>query len=435
VSGKHRPVGVDLFAGAGGMSLGFEQAGFDVAAAVEYDPVHCATHEFNFPNCATICRSVADIDATYIRGASRIGDAGVDAVFGGAPCQGFSLIGKRALDDARNALVYHFVRLVVELRAKYFVFENVRGLTIGEHRRFLEEIIAEFRGNGYRVVEDYCVLNAAHYGVPQDRHRLFLLGARKGCRLPEYPERTHRAPSADGPEPGDLFLRETPTVWDALLDLPEADDYDELLERDHVRVRFKSPSDYATPLRGIERDSADLSIPRLFDANLLTSSLRTIHTELSRQRFARTRHGETEPVSRFRKLDPKGICNTLRAGTASDRGAFTSPRPIHPFSPRCITVREAARLHSYPDWFRFHVTKWHGFRQIGNSVPPLLARAVAGKIVETLGCAPGKPQRPIQLGDQAFLGLDMSEAAAKYGVPADVVPKRIRLAPEARANA
>ena len=97
------------------------------------------------------------------------------------------MIGKRALDDPRNSLVHHFVRLVVELKASYFVFENVRGLTVGEHRRFLEEIILEFRRNGYSVVEDYCVLNAVDYGVPQDRRRLFLMGARKGFPLPEYP--------------------------------------------------------------------------------------------------------------------------------------------------------------------------------------------------------------------------------------------------------
>src|SRR5207237_6376741 len=90
-------------------------------------------------------------------------------------------------------------------------------------------------------------------------------------------------------------------------------------------------------------------------SNLLTSSLRTIHTELSKKRFRATPSGETEPVSRFLKLDPNGVCNTIRAGTASDHGAFTSPRPIHPFSPRCITAREAARLHLYPDWFRCHV--------------------------------------------------------------------------------
>src|SRR5437660_4657073 len=102
-----------------------------------------------------------------------------------------------------------------------------------------------------------------------------------------------------------------------------------------------------------------------------------------------------ESISRFLKLSPDAYCNTLRAGTASDRGAFTSPRPIHPVTPRCITVREAARLHSYPDWFRFHATKWHGFRQIGNSVPPLLALAVAREIARVLRRTKSPPLRHV----------------------------------------
>lgn len=432
---NRRPIGVDLFAGAGGMSLGFEQAGFDVAASIEYDPIHCATHEFNFPECASICRSVADIDAAYIRRESRIGDCDVDVVFGGAPCQGFSMIGKRALDDPRNSLVHHFVRLVAEFRAKYFVFENVRGLTIGKHQKFLEEIMAEFGKRGYRVLEEYRVLNAAHYGVPQDRQRLFLFGARKGYPLPDYPEQTHYSPRTNGEDVPHLFLPTTPNVWDALKDLPEADDYEELLERDWVRARFKTPSAYSAPLRGHLEDDGDYSTPREFDAAILTSSLRTVHTPLSRKRFAETPHGDTEPVSRFHKLHPKGICNTIRAGTASDHGAFTSPRPIHPFSPRCITVREAARLHSYPDWFRLHVTKWHGFRQIGNSVPPLLARVVAKEVAKSLDYSPRKFDRVLKLGDRTLLGFDMSEAAERYGVPSDVVPKRIRIAAEGRVYA
>jgi len=432
MSGNNKkPIGVDLFAGAGGLSLGFEQAGFDVAAAVEYDPIHCATHEFNFPECAAICRSVADIDGKYIRDHSRIGNRPVDVLFGGAPCQGFSMIGKRALDDPRNSLVYHFVRLVVELKASYFVFENVRGLTVGEHRKFLEEIILEFRRSGYRVVEDYRVLNAVDYGVPQDRQRLFLIGARKGFPLPEYPDPTHEiSGEADA---GSFFRRSTPTVWDALRDIPEADEYEELLHRDWVKARFKKPTGYSAPLRGDKTDPDDYSAPRVFDASLLTSSLRTVHTDLSKKRFHETRPGETEPVSRFHKLDPKGVCNTIRAGTASDRGAFTSPRPIHPHSPRCITVREAARLHSYPDWFRFHVTKWHGFRQIGNSVPPLLARAVASKIREAFS-APKKADRPLVQGDSRLLSFAMSDAAAHYGVRSDVVPKRIRIGQGGEAN-
>ena len=118
---------------------------------MEYDPIHCAIHEFNFPDCATICRSVADIDSSYIRTHSQIGDSDIDVVFGGAPCQGFSMIGKRSLDDPRNHLVYHFVRLVTELRPKFFVFENVKGLTLGEHKQFLHQIIGEFKKLGYKV--------------------------------------------------------------------------------------------------------------------------------------------------------------------------------------------------------------------------------------------------------------------------------------------
>jgi DNA (cytosine-5)-methyltransferase 1 len=428
MSARTKPIGVDLFAGAGGMSLGFEQAGFEVAAAVEYDPIHCAVHEFNFPECTTICRSVSDIDAAYIRHNSRIGTNDVDVVFGGAPCQGFSIIGKRAFDDPRNSLVHHFVRLVVDLNSKYFVFENVRGLTVGQHKRFLEEIIFEFGRRGYRVMEDYRVLNAADYGVPQDRRRLFLIGARKGMPLPDYPAPTHCPPTNGAKGAGSLFDLRTPTVWEALRDLPEADDYEELLDRDWVRAQFATPSGYAARLRETEKDPRDFSTPRTFDAAVLTSSLRTVHTPLSRSRFAETKHGDTEPVSRFHKLNPNGVCNTLRAGTASDHGAFTSPRPIHPFSPRCITVREAARIHSYPDWFRFHVTKWHGFRQIGNSVPPLLARIVASSVGEALGNAPRRQNGELKLGDERLLSMDMSAAAVRYGVPPNVIPKRIRRA-------
>ena len=411
----NQPIAVDLFAGAGGLSLGFQHAGFEVRAAVEYDPIHCAVHEFNFPDCAMICRSVTDINGDYIRSHSNIGKADITAVIGGAPCQGFSLIGHRALDDPRNQLVSHYVRLVRELRPKYFVFENVKGLTIGSHKRFLHELIDEFKRIGYSIVEPYRVLNALWYGVPQDRERLFIIGACDGSRLPSYPEPTHQ-PDRATRDIRDLPL--TPTVWDAIGDLPEVEDYDELLGRDWVDAKFGRPSEYSRALGQVNGKRTAR----------LTSSLRTIHTPESRKRFTETGHGCVEAVSRFLKLDPDGYCNTLRAGTASDRGAFTSPRPIHPHMPRCITVREAARLHSYPDWFRFHVTKWHGFRQIGNSVPPLLARAVAGQVIAALPNAmrPTLPKAGPTLGDPLLLSLSMSEAAGRYGVPSTVVPPRKR---------
>jgi DNA (cytosine-5)-methyltransferase 1 len=406
---ERRPVGIDLFAGCGGLSLGFEQAGFEVAAAVEIDPIHSAVHKYNFPDCATICRSVIGLTGGAIRQAARLGDRPVDVVFGGAPCQGFSTIGKRAFDDPRNRLVYEFVRLVVELEARYFVFENVRGLTLGKHRRFLEEIIEAFKENGYDVVEGYRVLNAADYGVPQDRRRLFLLGAKRGLPLPTYP---------DG--------RPAVTVADAISDIPDADEFPSLSGSDAVSARFGRGTAYSRALRGLLHDPEDYSHPRAFNRSLLTSSARTEHTELSKVRFTETDHGRVEPISRFHKLDPHGVCNTLRAGTDSARGAFTSPRPIHPYKPRVITVREAARLHSYPDWFRFHVTKWHGFREIGNSVPPLLARAVAAQVRDALGVTPTKPAETLQLGDECLLSFDMRAASAFFDVPQDTIAKRTR---------
>jgi DNA (cytosine-5)-methyltransferase 1 len=405
-----RPLGIDLFAGAGGLSLGFEQAGFDIAAAVEIDPIHCATHEYNFPNCATICASVTDLSGTDIRLRAGLGDRDIDVVFGGAPCQGFSMIGKRALDDSRNQLVFHYVRIVAELKPKYCVFENVKGLTLGKHAEFLKELIAALGEAGYDVTLPYKVLNAADHGVPQDRKRLFLLGTRRGLAAPTYPEPQEKRV----------------TVAEAIADIPDANAFEELRDSDQVNVKWKTEATYARRLRGLEIDSLDFGYERLFARDSLTSSLRTEHTALSQERFLATEPGKTEPVSRFRKLPLDGLCNTLRAGTDSARGAFTSPRPIHPNLPRVITVREAARLHSFPDWFRFHTTKWHGFRQIGNSVPPLLGRAVASTIIQALGIAPSKPLETLQLGNPKQLNLDMSRAAKYFEVPHGTIAQRTR---------
>ncbi len=409
---RRRPIGVDLFAGAGGLSLGFEQAGFDVRAAVEIDPVHCAVHEFNFPKCASICGDATALTGVHIRKAARLGSARVDVVFGGAPCQGFSLMGKRALDDPRNSLLLEFVRLTSELNANYFVFENVKGLTVGRHRQLLDELIETFQQNGYDVLLPYRVLNAADFGVPQDRQRLFLIGAKKGLPLPRYPS------TSNAPRVG---------VWEAIGDLPDVDRFEELIDSDSTgAARLGKPSHYARKLRGLSHDALDFSYPRAWDPKRLTSSMRTEHTPLSQRRFQATAHGKVEPISRFLKLDPSGLSNTLRAGTGSDRGAFTSPRPIHPHMPRCITVREAARLHSYPDWFRFHATKWHGFRQIGNSVPPLLGRAVAWQLIQAMEIAPERPKTTLDLGPDSLLTMTITAAAHHYGVSGGVVGRRLR---------
>jgi DNA (cytosine-5)-methyltransferase 1 len=315
-------------------------------------------------------------------------------IVGGPPCQGFSLIGKRDINDPRNDLIVHFMRLVKEIRPKYFIMENVSGLTVGAAKHLLESVIADIETDGYSVVKPYRILNANDYGVPQSRKRLFLLGYRTDQAAPQYP----------------LKSSVSTTVMDAIGDLPNIDKFDVLGESDTVAFTLSPNSDYAKKLHGILFDETDYSYPRNWNARLLTGSMRTQHTEKSIARFVNTELGKVEPISRFLKLDPLGQCNTLRAGTDKSRGAYTSPRPIHPRDNRCISVREAERLHSFPDWFRMHATKWHGFREVGNSVPPLLARAVATQIISALGHVPYKPATIINLENERLLYLNATTA-------------------------
>jgi len=399
-----RPIAIDLFSGAGGLSLGFEQAGFDVAAAVEIDPVHAAVHEYNFPACRMLVRTVAGLSGNEIRSRAGIGGKRVDVVCGGPPCQGFSMIGHRMMDDPRNSLVAEFVRIVAELEASYFVFENVKGLTVGSHRKFLEEVIDDFGRFGYQVRAPWRVLNAMHHGVPQNRQRLILFGARRGLPLPEYPR-------------AEITV---PTCAAALADLPDSETFDDLWSSDEVRIPDwpEITSTYARQMRCQSNDPWYFGYPRDWDPHLLTSSARTEHTDISRRRFSETKGGDVEPISRFFKLSAEGVANTLRAGTDSARGAFTSPRPIHFAHARCVTVREMARLHGFPDWFRLHATKWHGARQVGNAVPPPLARSVASEVIAAIGTVPTRPTAVEVLGAKSLLQMTSAEAAAYFGVPA-----------------
>lgn len=324
------------------------------------------------------------------------------------------MIGQRILDDPRNKLVLEFVRIVAELDAETFVFENVKGLTVGKHRKFLDELVLAFSEIGYEVRTPWHVLDASCYGTPQKRQRLILLGAKKGAIVPEYPLSTTNAADAKRPIPG---LPAGPTAKDALGDLPDAERFPALIETDTVRTTaYKEPSPYAAELRCLTNGAWHYGYVRDWQPGFLTSSARTIHTAISRRRFRETEPGSVEPISRFFKLAPNGLSNTLRAGTDGARGAFTSPRPIHFAYNRCITVREMARLHGFPDWFRLNATKWHGARQIGNAVPVPLARATGSAVIAALGIKPTRPDRVIPLGDTQLLYMDMSEAAEHFGV-------------------
>ncbi|MEH2390937.1 MAG: DNA cytosine methyltransferase [Nostoc sp.] len=410
-----RPIAIDLFAGAGGLSLGFEQAGFDVKAAVEIDPVHAAVHKFNFPYSVALPCSITELSGKDIRERTGIGNQNIEIIISGSPCQGYSYMGHRALDDPRNFLVKDFVRIVLELKPSYFVFENVKGLTIGEHKCFLHELIEIFSNNNYQILLPWKVINAAYYGIPQKRERLFLIGAKKGFILPEYPAPCSQLASA---KLVNAILPLTPSCWDALKDLPEAEEFEELLYGDCVETeQWSNPSNYGREMRCLDDRSWHFGYRRNWNPLLLTSSIRTNHSQISRDRFHATEQGKKEPISHFFKLAENGIANTLRAGTDAAHGSHTSPRPIHYSRPRCITVREMARLHGFPDWFRFHITKWHGARQVGNSVPPPLARAIGAEIMKCLGIDPTTPEDVFDLGDPKVLSMNIKQATNYWQLP------------------
>ena len=358
------------------MSLGFESAGFKIEASIDSNLLHLQTYSTNFPYSKTICRDLSNISGDEIRTLTDLGNKHIHMIFGGPPCQGFSLIGKRSRLDNRNKSLLDFARLVGELRPSYFVVENVEGLLWGHAREFLLSFLHQVEKTGYRVVEPIQVLDASNFGVPQRRRRILILGYKNNLPAPNYPSSHCNK---------DKNHNNSPNVWDAIGDLPNVDLFEELFECDSYYGELNNtPSAYASIMREERLDPENMSLIDPKNGKGLTGCLRTKHTPETVKRFEMTKPGTHEPISRFFRLSKYGHSNTLRAGTGPSNGSFTAPRPIHPIFPRCITVREAARLHSFSDWFQFHPTKWHGFRQIGNSVPPLLARAVAKEFMNLI---------------------------------------------------
>jgi DNA (cytosine-5)-methyltransferase 1 len=384
-----RPVAVDLFSGAGGLSLGLEQAGFDVILAVDRDPHHVATFKRNFPLTKTVRADIANLDAARIR--KVIGEIDVDLVSGGPPCQGFSHIGKRNSSDPRNMMLLHFVRLVTELRPKAFLMENVPGLQASRTKSVLEEAIKRLARSGYLITEPVRALDASRFGVPQRRERIFVVGTRTEFRtLVTYPTSSCKHRPAQ------------PSVWESIRDLPSLSRRRDLFKNDFSAYRsipVLRLHRYAAIARGEQVDPCDLAHPRIWDSTECSGCSRVRHRKDVVRLYAATAPGAMVLSHHLPKLNPKGLSPTLRAGTDSEHGSFNAPRPIHPYEPRCISVREAARLHGYPDWFRFFPAKWHAHRQIGNSVCPPVARALGFAIRRALQLRAKRPTEALRLAE------------------------------------
>ena len=364
---------IDLFCGVGGFSLGAARAGFNVAHAIDNDPIVIETHKKNFLSTKHNSINLSDVTGKQLLKMLGITTGEITGIIGGPPCQGFSTIGKNHAEDKRNDLFIKFYQIVRDIKPKFFVGENVPGLLREKHNP------ARLRANKI-LNKDYdlfppIIINAGDYGVPTSRTRVFFVGFRKSAErkialIDILPEK----------------INIKTTVSQALKGLPIKIKHDGPSYENGLRkVKYLSNGSFTSRLREIIPNVGNpLVIKNLLKNNLVTGCQGTLHSDAVLKRWEELAQGETDKVSRAMRLDPKGLCPTLRAGTGKEHGGFQSLRPIHPTENRVITPREAARLQGFPDWFLFHSTKWHSFRQIGNSVSPIVAELLLTKIIGTL---------------------------------------------------
>ena len=371
-----KPLSVDLFCGAGGFGLGAHRAGFDVVLAVDRDETLSGSYSSNFPRTPVRHLDLLDSDAACLLHHAGVERGDLALVTGGPPCQGFSNMGHRDPDDVRNSLVPKFFELVEGMRPAAFVMENVPGLLRPPFDALLKTGLAHVKPH-YEIVGPV-VLNAAHYGAATIRKRAFVLGYDTTKVFP-----------FDKLDILNLATPEPVTVKEAIHDLPgpaKSPAKDGRFLKAIRRRPAEGPiGDYARNLRSAPGlGLAAASVRQVFDRGRAEGFNPTKHTTAVVERFSKVERGKTDTVSRCKRLAWNEPCVTLRAGTGSDRGSFQAVRPIHPDEPRAITIREAARLQGFPDWFRFHPTIWHSFRMIGNSVPPPLAERLLSFVASRL---------------------------------------------------
>ena len=366
---------IDLFAGCGGLSTGFEMAGFNIPLAVERDEWASESYAFNHKNTRVLTGDITEIvDLDNL----IPDDVKIDGVIGGPPCQGFSLSGKRDRKDPRNSLFMDFVRFVKHFKPSFFMMENVPGILsmkTAKNESVIDLIMKEFDEAGYNAA--YKVLNAAEYGVPQTRTRVIFIGIRKD--LPFIPEELYPK--------GLLFGENQITIDEAIMDLPQ------ILSGQGEEIQSyvnDASTDYQRWARG--------------DCAVITNHISMRHTQRLIDRFSTIKPGESlADVSEEHMQRKRGDASVTSGKVYSQnnmRPFGNKPSPtiaasfqsnfIHPHLNRNYTAREAARIQSFPDSYVFKgkrtTMSWEKnlsqYQQIGNAVPPLLAKAIAENIIK-----------------------------------------------------
>ncbi len=352
-----RLIGIDIFSGAGGMTLGAEKAGIKVVSAVENDLYSSQTYKYNHKSTHIIIEDIRKVDA------QKTGFNPPFIVFGGPPCQGFSTSNTktRNLDNPKNWMFKEFIRFIEVLKPVWFVFENVEGFKTFNQGSFVKELELNLINIGYNNIYSD-ILNASDFGVPQNRRRFFMAGNNKGIKF-EFPV-------------PDKHFRKI-TVYEALHDLPSLKNGDNFEELPYKTDNFEKVSSYAGTMRVNSKSSKQNIVTRNKDYVI--------------DRYAYIKPGQNWEVipkdlmKNYKSLDNchSGIYKRLNPDEPSTAIAnFRKNMLIHPFEDRGLSIREAARLQSFPDDFIFKGPFGFIQQQIGNAVPPLLAEAVFSHIIK-----------------------------------------------------
>jgi DNA (cytosine-5)-methyltransferase 1 len=358
---KRMPIAIDLFAGAGGLSLGLQEAGFEVRLAVEYDRVAAQTYRENL-GAHVVEADLSEYSARELLQRSGLAVGECDLLAGGPPCQGFSVQRRGSDEDARNDLVGHYARFVAGIRPKLFLMENVSGLMSKRGRPFLDKLLTEVAKLGYST--HIAKLEAADFGVPQFRKRVILVGQRKDIKLSPF-----RFPQ---PTFGEGTYR---TVREAIFDLPSppTDGKPHPEVANHAREARLSARNIER-LQHIPPGGGRLDLPE--------------HLQLPCH-VNNPSHRHVDVYGRLEWDKPSG---TITARFDS----FTRGRFAHPVEHRSLTLREGARLQTFPDAFIFHGNREEIARQIGNAVPPRMAYELGEAVLSSL-----YPMPPVAAVDAA----------------------------------
>jgi len=375
---------IDLFAGAGGITEGFRQAGADCLFANDFNPHACETFRMNHPGVDMVCGPIQDLNTNKIRKALSLEKGELDVLVGGPPCQGFSINApERFTEDPRNSLFKHYLRFVDEFAPKAFMFENVPGMLSLGGGKIFDTIIGQMQERGYRTSAR--ILLSAHYGVPQVRWRMIILGSSIG-NAPRHPEPTHFYTCRPNFKGGatiatrlipldEIRLNPAVTLRHAISDLPslkagdggEVSEYTKTLPTSAFAKSMREGSDKLYNHTANRLSTINLErLSHITPGNAWTSIPRELLPEGMKKARA------SDHTMRYGRLTWDSLAGTMMTKCDPHWGAV-----FHPVQDRTFSVRECARIQSFPDSYHFLGPRVAQFEQVGNAVPVLMARAIA----------------------------------------------------------